>query len=165
MYLFLWCRTRYSNESYIISCFCCYNNLKCYWETTMKFYQVGCIFSEVSDVVLENLKAVLQDAILNGIQVYNSIWVVYFSIRIVWVAESWKNLTALYHKGSFKMIRKMKAFFLKSYQIVNLIRLISVKLSGLYNCFLILSSMDLNLFFPVFLTVYLHGDWQKTKCE
>ncbi|KAJ0097486.1 hypothetical protein Patl1_28419 [Pistacia atlantica] len=29
---------------------------------------VGCIFSEVSDVVLENLKAVLRDAIMNGIQ-------------------------------------------------------------------------------------------------
>ncbi|XP_031263716.1 probable starch synthase 4, chloroplastic/amyloplastic isoform X2 [Pistacia vera] len=29
---------------------------------------VGCMFSEVSDVVLENLKAVLRDAIMNGIQ-------------------------------------------------------------------------------------------------
>jgi hypothetical protein len=37
------------------------------------FYQIGCIFTELSDIDLENLKAVVRNATRRGVQVLASI--------------------------------------------------------------------------------------------
>lgn len=68
-------------------------------------FQVGCIFSEVSDVDLENLRAVFRKARRIDVQVVTSPLFNFSHQKNAWLS-GWDLLNALtsgYAKGNFKM--------------------------------------------------------------